>query len=186
MTKTNSIMNSPHFAPEPIDPIPFLDGLRVAVLDRSTKRFPKWRFRLAEDLVLQMQPRPHPKELFDCLALQGSDLTADSFGLRRHRSGSYAMQFSIVPDGTRWSIRPGRYSWPRDSSPDATLELRTRITALLQRLEFDGLSPDMLLRPACLICGKALTDPASMARMIGPECAGTASLTVPWLLEMEV
>jgi hypothetical protein len=25
-------------------------------------------------------------------------------------------------------------------------------------------------------CGKELTDPASIARMIGPECAGTASL----------
>ena len=33
-----------------------------------------------------------------------------------------------------------------------------------------------MFEAACLCCGKALTDPASMARFVGPECAGTSSL----------
>src|SRR5262249_14739800 len=41
------------------------------------------------------------------------------------------------------------------------------------------ISADLMLAPNCLVCGKGLTDPASMARFIGPECAGTSSLHVP-------
>jgi hypothetical protein len=37
----------------------------------------------------------------------------------------------------------------------------------------------MMLAPNCLLCGKGLTDPASMARGIGPECAGTSSIHAP-------
>jgi hypothetical protein len=29
-----------------------------------------------------------------------------------------------------------------------------------------------------MICGKGLTDPASMARWIGPECASTTSIRI--------
>jgi Family of unknown function (DUF6011) len=36
-------------------------------------------------------------------------------------------------------------------------------------------APEKMLCPNCLLCGKALTDPVSMARFIGPECAGTSS-----------
>jgi hypothetical protein len=37
----------------------------------------------------------------------------------------------------------------------------------------------------CLICGKGLTDPASMARWIGPECAGSPSLDTGALLVLK-
>ena len=50
---------SPEFwAREPVAAIPFLAGLREAVLDRSDRRCPKWRFRFAPDLAIQLQPRP--------------------------------------------------------------------------------------------------------------------------------
>ena len=47
----------------------------------------------------------------------------------------------------------------------------------------DGSTPAKMLSHNCVICGKGLTDPASMARWIGPECAGTSSLRVPFVLD---
>jgi len=44
--------------------------------------------------------------------------------------------------------------------------------------------PTVLLIPHCLICGKALRDPASMARGIGPECFGSSTLNVPGLYQL--
>jgi uncharacterized protein YndB with AHSA1/START domain len=35
-----------------------------------------------------------------------------------------------------------------------------------------------MFQPACLLCGKALTDPVSMARWIGPECAQAQNHTL--------
>src|SRR5215203_3827376 len=43
-----------------IEPIPFLIDLRNAVLERSLKRSPKWRFRLASDLIIELQPKACP------------------------------------------------------------------------------------------------------------------------------
>jgi hypothetical protein len=40
---------------------------------------------------------------------------------------------------------------------------------------FKRLRPEMRSKSACLSCGKRLTDPVSMARCIGSECAGTAA-----------
>jgi hypothetical protein len=42
-----------------------------------------------------------------------------------------------------------------------------------------------MLCHACLCCGKGLTDPASMARWIGPECWGSASINAPRLFKAE-
>src|SRR5262249_16037565 len=39
-------------------PIPFLSELRATVLQHNAKRCPKWRFRVAQDLAVQIQPRP--------------------------------------------------------------------------------------------------------------------------------
>jgi len=46
------------FEEELIPPIHFLAELREEVLKHSLKRMPKWKFRLASDLVLQLQPKP--------------------------------------------------------------------------------------------------------------------------------
>jgi hypothetical protein len=42
--------------------------------------------------------------------------------------------------------------------------------------------PAQMLSYNCVICGKGLTDPASMARWIGPECAGTSTLHMPFVI----
>jgi hypothetical protein len=54
---------------------------------------------------------------------------------------------------------------------------------LLEELpaRLDKLTPDLMLSANCLCCGKPLTDPASMARWIGPKCASSGALTVPGL-----
>ena len=44
--------------PESIPSLPFLAELREEVLKHSLKRMPKWKFRLASDLVFQLQPKP--------------------------------------------------------------------------------------------------------------------------------
>jgi hypothetical protein len=49
-----------------------------------------------------------------------------------------------------------------------------RLAELLPKLEV--IKAEQMFSAHCLMCGKALTDPASMARWIGPECAGTSSL----------
>ena len=41
-----------------IPPIPALAELREAVLLRSEKRKPKWGSRVADDLVMEIQPQP--------------------------------------------------------------------------------------------------------------------------------
>src|SRR5262245_29238068 len=60
---------------ERLSPIKILADLRGFVLERSHSRLPKWRFRLAPDLVIRIQPKPGERHddscLFDCLALRG-------------------------------------------------------------------------------------------------------------------
>ena len=46
------------FETETIPPITFLAELREEVLKHSLKRMPKWKFRFAPDIVVQLQPKP--------------------------------------------------------------------------------------------------------------------------------
>ena len=61
--------------------------------------------------------------------------------------------------------------------------LRERVLATFAGDFFSALTPAVMPGHHCLICGKGLTDPASMARWIGPECAGTSSLVVPFVVK---
>ena len=86
---------------------------------------------------------------------------------------------------TEFADNPGRWQlafrgWyrARDADQDGSDRLRERIRATFQNGFFDNLSPQAMLVPACLICGKGLSDPASMARWIGPECAATSSIRI--------
>jgi hypothetical protein len=65
----------------PIKRIPFLDELRSIVLQHNAKRCPKWKFRFANDLVMQIQPRPTESEIFRCVAVQGKDIPEAVFKL---------------------------------------------------------------------------------------------------------
>jgi Family of unknown function (DUF6011) len=176
--------------------IPALLELRAAVLMRTDKRCPKWGFRLGADLAVQLQPKPvlwrDPRDRpvrqesvrFEGLAdyLSDGQVAANTFRVRpdwklpRMRMEFLLLGYLDTPEV--WSFVPGRASCAIGASA-----LRDPLLVRLERAftngTFDVFRPELILRPACLCCGKALTDPASMARWIGPECAGSGALTVP-------
>jgi hypothetical protein len=184
-----------------------LSGLRDDVLRLNPKRCPKWGFRLAPDLAVQLQPRPtlaewhstRPQPLFlGAAAFAVGGVGDDVF--RRPQSQFFDghatprgwidarphgwLQFAVCEGAPDWQLRAtgwrGRPRVSRWHSRDDGVVLRDRLVAELPtRLNvFDSA---LMLRPCCLCCGKALTDPASIARWVGPECAGRGTLTVPGL-----
>ena len=78
------------------------------------------------------------------------------------------MTFDILKseDG-RWMFKSGMVY-------KRAFHLKARLLASLESETFKERA--VLLSSNCLICGKGLTDPVSRARLIGPECAGRASI----------
>jgi hypothetical protein len=170
-----------------------LAGLRDEVLRRDPRRCPKWGFRLAADLAVQLQPRPllvgwrstRPQPLFLGTAAQaeggvGGDVFRQprkKFLARDGVSRSW-LTFEVLDHNPEW-----RFCATGGCSayvPHGAYALRHRLLAEMPaRLRV--FTPQLMLRPACLCCGRPLTDPASIARWIGPECADDGSLTVPGL-----
>ena len=70
-----------------------------------------------------------------------------------------------------------------EMSARVSLGANTAIRDLFDLALTDGRfdQPRQMLSRYCIICGKALTDPASMSRFIGPECFGSGSIDIPWL-----
>jgi hypothetical protein len=166
---------------EPLVPIPLLANLRAFVLGRNQRRCPEWYFRLAEDLVLRIQPRPpwHRYGLFGS-AVEGAGITRATVEVL----GRFAtVSFGIDVTGAAWTLHPYGAGWPAGTVdyPGTARALRARVLAALVPERFAVLRPEMLLWPHCVICGKALTDPVSIAHGIGPECFGSASLAMPWI-----
>jgi hypothetical protein len=62
--------------------------------------------------------------------------------------------------------------------------LRDRVRESLSLEHFSKFDPKKMFSSHCFCCGKGLTDPASMARFIGPECAQTGSLNIPGVLQL--
>jgi hypothetical protein len=156
--------------------------LRTEVLKRNPKRCPKWAFRLAEDLVVQVQPRPtlaewtrsRPQPLFLGVAVfnEGGVGPRVFDAAAKKDTPGRRVKFEIVPDGEALGLKLTG-SWVGTSKD--LLAFRDRLGRLIQdRLK--RLKPDIMLCPQCLCCGKTLTDPASQARWIGPECAGQGGL----------
>ena len=167
--------------PITLDPVDTLASLRETVLKINPKRRPKWRFRIAPDVVMQLQPSPEinkygwrSKQLFDGLALQGEGITKDHFqsSKGRDRTVMLDMFFTIVAaDVSGWAINLNR-AYLQDI--DRQLALKAQIVSGIGRT--GDLDASMMFQPACLACGKALTDPVSRARWIGPECAHNHTL----------
>jgi hypothetical protein len=185
-------------------PIIFLRDLREECLAHSEKRMPKWKFRLAPDLVMQLQPKPTylptPRQIesgikvrllqFDGVAIQVGTGTASAEVFNKlHRSAGgswWRRTFEIVAyNEDEWHDQPRHWTCTRGGAR-AIPALDERIAAAFTGGFFANLTPNALLGSHCLICGKGLTDPASMARRIGPECAGTSSLVVPFILTPKV
>jgi hypothetical protein len=176
--------------PQPFDPLPMLAELREAVLRHNdAKRCPKWAFRLADDLAVQIQPKPvllaKPGQLQRVLEFQGmayqdrgGSVPSDIFKMKiieLHRRGNrLGFVLSANADELVWTFKVTLACRPEE----VALALRQRVVDLLPG-RLISLRPDLMLEPHCLCCGKRLTDPASIARWIGPECWGNGSLTVP-------
>ena len=184
-------------------PITFLRDLREECLQHSEKRMPKWKFRLAPDLVLQLQPKPTYLPTlrqiengtriklvqFDGIAVQVATGTATAAMLEKLPSNSsvaswWRRRFEIFAhDEAEWQFRLQSWICCRGGRNEIPTFDARLTAALTDGAFFTNLTPEALLGHHCLICGKGLTDPASMARWIGPECAGTSSLTVPFIIK---
>jgi hypothetical protein len=187
-------MTEPHLDPAiwhpvPIAPMPLLVDLRNAVLIRSTTRMPKWKFRVEPDVVMQIQPRPNTKTKanpdclpwFDCQAVIRDDVTGAM--LKDPPPDSWKLQFNVTISD-RWFFKVRSIGGYAGLRYDDALAVRERVIDLMPDA-FARLHPEMMLKPSCLMCGKALTDPVSMARWIGPECAGTSSAVMPYTFILE-
>jgi hypothetical protein len=91
----------------------------------------------------------------------------------------YASEYGNRP----WTCQHRGGGWKAGAGRETYAKLKTRVASLFLGDFFTSMDASKLLYPHCLICGKRLTDPASMARFVGPECAGTSSLVVPHLID---
>ena len=190
------------FEIETIPPINFLAELREEVLKHSLKRMPKWKFRLASDLVLQLQPKPtvllseaatargfKPKlQHFEGVAVMTEGVTGAVFKHlpRRPCPPSWQIKFELYSQSADadWVFKRTSGYWQHGAEPTGIGTIVRRLVAAFRGGLFDDSAPAEMLSHNCVICGKGLTDPASMARWIGPECAGTSTLRVPFVIDV--
>jgi hypothetical protein len=167
-----------------LPPIPFLESLYDAVLERSEKRMPKWEFRLAADVMLEIQPKlTRTGRLFHWQALKCEGANKEMFASPRTRVHPHTMlggKLCDVDGGAGYTLKVTSVGWSTSLDRVAGLALCEQIIAAFREGRFDRFTPGMLGNH-CLLCGKGLTDPVSMARFLGPECAGTSSSSIPWL-----
>jgi hypothetical protein len=162
-------------------PIPFLRDLRNECLARSKWRTPKWKFRLASDLVMQLQPKPArgiKTERFEGAAVMvatgnaTAEMLASRPTRRRNAVAWWRRNFVVSADAwNEWHLRIGA-GMHTGNRADGDPVLVWRIRSALIDGFFTAPTSDAFLGNYCLICGRPLTDEASIARRIGPECAG--------------
>ena len=152
---------------------------------------PKWKFKLTSNLAVQIQPkltRAHVL-LFECIAIRTENPSLKLFTEPKSLRGQsyWRMKFELFHDepGAEWAFKPKSAGRGHGCSSSGLLELRSSVIAALHSNHFATLKPDLMLSPACLCCGKGLTDPVSMARWIGPECWGSASTNIPRIYKAE-
>jgi Family of unknown function (DUF6011) len=183
-----------------IAPIQWMADLREGVLANSEKRMPKWRFRIASDLLVSIQPKPvallTPRAIERgykqrLLNFEGRSVMAEENATADMLEGKVApgivrwrMNFEIdAVTSDEWMVHRRGWSWTRGAGSDGCHTAFKRTVHALSTGFFDGLTEEKLLSHFCFCCGKALTDPASMARRIGPECFGSSSVRVPFTIE---
>jgi hypothetical protein len=88
----------------------------------------------------------------------------------------WVTEFNLLGSSSGWLLipRPFGHSRKLGASEEMFPEMHRRLSVELSKL--CKLSSQSMLSPACLACGRALTDPVSMARLIGPECAHDGTL----------
>ena len=174
-----------------LPPVPLLQQLNDWVIQRNEKRLPKWKFRFASDLAAQIQSKLTRKHtiLFEGIAIQTENVSAKHFVEPKLLQGLTYWKLSFVlfcnePDAG-WQFKAKSAARGRGCQASGLIELRQHVIDVLHPNCFSHLSPDRMLSPACLCCGKGLTDPARMARWIGPECWGSASINIPRVFKAE-
>jgi hypothetical protein len=186
------------FEVETIPAVAFLAEMREEVLKHSLKRMPKWKFRLAQDLIMQLQPKPtvlpsafaiargvKPKlERFEGVAVMSENVKGDALKRLPLRPCPpwWQIKFELYthePDAGWFFHQTGWYRQRGADETGVSTLVRRIVTAFRAGLFGVGM-PAQMLSHNCVICGKGLTDPALMARWIGPECAGTSTLRVPF------
>jgi hypothetical protein len=155
----------------PIRPVPVLGELRDIVMSITEKRQPIWRFVLDDDFVMRIQARPSQYgHRFECKAVLAEDPIRNGVLVKPRKAISckcFEMNFDLTAlSKGEWTIKPTSITRDRQE------ELRQRVVDTFDNGRFDKITPDMLIGQQCLMCGKALTDPVSQARLIGPECHG--------------
>ena len=175
------------WTPIAIPPQPLLVDLRSRVFERSEKRSPKWKFRLVPDLILQIQPKLSTAlARFECLAILCENASRELFATSRREVDRdyWRLGFELratIPE--EWELKPRSTGWKHGANRERLFELRDRIVAAFRNGSFSRLRPEIMFGSHCMICGKGLTDPVSQARFIGPECAGTTSPNLPFILD---
>jgi hypothetical protein len=164
----------------PIQKIPSLDTLRSIVLERNPKRLPKWKFLTANGIVIALQPKIKPFEGF-----QGLAVLQDEFRLGFRLIYNSPMD-PDDDDNLYWGLLPWSLNIqddPFSADHDFACSVRDWVISNLEH-GFKTLRPEMMLKPACLLCGRKLTDPISQARWIGPECNGSAAALNPFIIKL--
>ena len=174
-----------------VPPIPLLGQLNDWVISQNERRQPKWKFRFASDLAVQIQTkvtRAH-NILFECVALQSENLTVKLFTepklLLAQPYWKISFRLFQTKPASPWLLKCKSAMRGRGCASSGYLELHRRIVEALHPDRFAHLTPDQMLSPQCICCGKGLTDPASMARGIGPECWGNGSTNIPTIFRTQ-
>jgi hypothetical protein len=166
------------WSPVELQPSPFLASTYDLVLEHSQKRMPKWKFKLAGDLVMEIQPKPtRTGRRFVFAAIQAEGATADLLKTTKGAVHPWIrLSGSIADPGEgNWRLKFVGIGWHRDmisnsADPELRFRFRERIAAIFLSGRFNQLDPRILLHSHCICCGKPLSDPASMSRYIGSEC----------------
>ena len=152
-------------------PSPALAALRDLELERSEQRPPKWKFRLASDLVLQIQPKLTTALLkFECCGIcEGADLAvllAKRSDIKRPYS---IVGFELRADSPDvWFFKARSVGGSKSADPPLLLLLRQDLIDAFQAGRFEVLRPELMLGSPCLV----------------PECAGTSSEQLPFVLRL--
>jgi hypothetical protein len=188
------------FEVETIPSVSFLAELREEVLNHSLKRMPKWKFRVAPDLIMQLQPKPTvmPSALaitrgfkpqlqrFEGVAVMTENVKGDALKHlpKRPCPPWWQIKFELyaLEPNAAWTFSRTSGYWQRGADTSGVSTLARRIITAFRAGLFGAGMPAQMLSHNCVFCGKGLTDPASMARWIGPECAGTSTLRVPFTI----
>jgi hypothetical protein len=189
------------FSNTTIPSIKLFADLREALLrhDDQKRRWPKWQFMFAQDLAIQVQPQAEAMHgytvLFKLRALEGRGIRREHFrsdGSARQAGlaqADYEIRSPLVGnDAGAWRLRLRRGIGRPAAESYADFKARAdrfeqRVLLALRPNEVGELNLSMLSH-YCLICGRALTDPISMARLIGPECAD--NFQIPTIRQIQV